>query len=202
MSLRTRQSAAYKGLYALQMKSGTADWRTSKSLTLADWHNENIDIHHIFPKRWCERDANPKVPERLFNSIINKTPIDAKTNRIIGGNAPSRYLPKLLEENSEVRQVLEAHWLNPDLLGSDNFAECFVQRGEAMLGLIGAAMGKQITGGQETFWAVLSGAGIAERPMAIKHTDIDLEADDPDDEIELDELGEAAYADVQLAADD
>ena len=202
MSLRTRQSAAYKGLYALQMKSGAADWRTSQSLTLADWHNENIDIHHIFPKRWCERDANPKVPERLFNSIINKTPIDAKTNRIIGGNAPSRYLPRVLQENAELRQVLESHWLNTDLMRSDNFAECFVQRGEAMLGLIGEAMGKQITGGKETFWAALSGAGVAERPTDIKYTDIDLEADDPNDEIELDELGEAAYADVQLAADD
>ena len=49
LSLRTRNSAAYKGLYALQMKSGASDWRTGEQLAFATWHQENIDIHHIFP---------------------------------------------------------------------------------------------------------------------------------------------------------
>ena len=35
LSLRTRNSAAYKGLYALQMKSGAADWRTANQLAAA-----------------------------------------------------------------------------------------------------------------------------------------------------------------------
>ena len=49
ISLRTRNSAAYKGLYALQMKSGAADWLNDKPLTLQTHHDEAIDIHHIFP---------------------------------------------------------------------------------------------------------------------------------------------------------
>ena len=57
LSLRTRNSAAYKGLYALQMKSHAADWRTGNPLSFAVWYQENIDIHHIFPKRWCGEDA-------------------------------------------------------------------------------------------------------------------------------------------------
>ena len=196
ISLRTRLSAAYKGLYALQMKSGAADWLTGHHLTLADWHNERIDIHHIFPKRWCESNADPKVPEKLFNSIINKTPIDAKTNKIIGGNAPSNYLRRLRESNGNLLPVLNTHWLNPELLELDKFAECFVQRGEAMLDLIGQAMGKQITGGQESFWAALSSAGVAVPPEGIQYAGIELDAEDTDDEIELDEIGEAAYADA------
>ena len=52
LSLRTRSSAAYKGLYALQMKNGAADWRTGEPLSFADIHNKSIDIHHIFPKHW------------------------------------------------------------------------------------------------------------------------------------------------------
>ena len=132
------------------------------------------------------------MPERLFNSIINKTPIDAKTNRIIGGNSPSRYLPKLREENAELRQVLEAHWLDQELLESDQFAECFVQRGEAMLDLIGEAMGKRIAGGQETFWTALSFAGVAEPPEAIPQADVNPDAYDSDDETEFNKLGEAA----------
>ena len=202
IGLKTRQSAAYKGLYALQMKSGAADWRTSQSLTLADWHNENIDIHHIFPRRWCERDSRPEVPAWLFNSIINKTPIDAKTNRIIGGNAPSRYLRRLRDENGELNQVLESHWINSDLLEADKFAECFVQRGEAMLELIGNAMGKQITGGQEALWATLVSAGFTKPPEISEPSAVDFDTDDVADDIEFDELGEAAYAEEQLAADD
>ena len=152
LSLRTRNSAAYKGLYALQMKSGAADWRTSTPLALADWHQENIDIHHIFPVAWCAR-ANPPVPSHLYNSIINKTPIDALTNRIIGGRAPSSYLAKLRNDISPdaLDAVLRSHWLDPELLAEDSFAECFVERGEAMLELIGNAMGKPIPSGRDVF---------------------------------------------------
>ena len=53
LSLKTRNSAAYKGLYALQMKSGAADWISGKPLSLATWHDEGIDIHHVFPVAWC-----------------------------------------------------------------------------------------------------------------------------------------------------
>lgn len=203
ISLRTRQSAAYKGLYALQMKSGAADWRTGESLTLSDWHNENIDIHHIFPKTWCQRQANPRIPDRFFNSIINKTPIDARTNRIIGGNAPSRYLRRLRGENGQLNQVLASHWITPDLLETDQFPQFFVQRGQAMLDLIGRAMGKPITGGEATFWSALSAASIAQPPETIHPAPVDAEADDLDnEEVEFDELGEAVYDDEGLAADD
>lgn len=194
LSLRTRQSAAYKGLYALQMKSGASDWRTNDTLTFATWHDENIDIHHIFPRRWCEAtkhdNGGPKnpIPPRLFNSIINKTPIDARTNKIIGGRAPSRYYPRLKQDNSErLDEVLKTHWISPVSLCEDDFAACFVERGEAMLELIGRAMGKAIPSGQDAFWNALSSAGFVE------------EFDQPEDE--HDTVGEGAYDDVAQVAD-
>ena len=114
LSLRTRNSAAYKGLYALQMKSGAADWRTANQLASTTWYQDNIDIHHIFPVAWCSR-TNPPIPSRLYNSIINKTPIDATTNRIIGGSAPSVYLRRLQNDISEevLDRVLRSHWAPP-----------------------------------------------------------------------------------------
>ena len=141
LSLRTRNSAAYKGLYALQMKSGAADWRTTERLAVATWYQENIDIHHIFPVAWCD-SASPPIPSQLHNSIINKTPIDATTNRRIGGSAPSVYLRRLRSDITEdkLHEVLRSHWLNPELLATDQFGECFLERGEAMLELIGMAM--------------------------------------------------------------
>ena len=190
LSLRTRNSAAYKGLYALQMKSGAADWRTADPLAAATWHQENIDIHHIFPVAWCN-NSKPPIPPWLYNSIINKTPIDATTNRRIGGNAPSVYLRRLENDITKdtLYRVLEAHWLAPELLSADRFADCFVERGEAMLTLIGKAMGKPIGSGRETFLSALDSAGI-ERPLD--------EFDDPEEEYDV--VGDWAYQDDGAAA--
>ena len=144
VTLRTRNSAAYKGLYAIQMKHGAADWRTGQPLSFNDIHDRSVDIHHIFPKRWCENDANPPIPRRLFDSIINKTPIDSHTNRLIGGRAPSGYLPRLRQDidGSKLEDVLIAHWIDPGELEDDDFGHCFVERGQAMYELITKTIGK------------------------------------------------------------
>ena len=164
LSLRTRNSAAYKGLYALQMKSGAADWMSGNSLSVATWQDKNIDIHHIFPRSWCE-DRGRRIPSSLYNSVINKTPIDAATNRMIGGRGPSRYLPRLRQDIAceRLRQVLVSHWLEPDLLEADDFSECFVRRGEEMLLLIGNAMKKAIPGGSEVFRTAMKEGGLADQ---------------------------------------
>ena len=200
ISLRTRLSAAYKGLYALQMKNNAADWRTGKRLVMAVWDDQNIDIHHIFPVRWCTKEAEPKVPKSLYDSIINKTPIDAVTNRIIGGKAPSKYLPVLEKGNQLIAEILDSHWLNPEDMKSDQFAQCFVERGEAMLQLIGNAMGKPITGGRETFWEALRGVGLIQAPPAEQRANT-TDTVDEDDEQDYDALGDTAYEEP-LAADD
>ena len=180
LSLRTRNSAAYKGLYALQMKNGAADWRTNQQLSWMTFAgNGNIDIHHVFPRSWCER-VSPRIPSRLYNSVINKTPIDAITNRIIGGRAPSAYLPRLEQDLSSERlnDVLKSHWLDPCLLHADDFVQSFVARGEAMLKLIGQAMGRDLSSGREVLLNALHDAGVGE--------------DEFDEEPEYNEFGEVA----------
>ena len=207
LSLRTRNSAAYKGLYALQMKSGAADWRTATPLRMAVWDAENIDIHHIFPVYWCQGQArppapraNPPVPRWLYDSVINKTPIDAITNKIIGGNAPSVYLPRLERDISreKLQQVLKAHWIVPELLRSDKFAECFVERGEEMLELIGEAMGKNLPNGRDVFQDALKSAGLweqAERESEDHSLGLTPVEEFDDTDVEYDPVGSAAYDD-------
>ena len=56
--------------------------------------DEDVDIHHIFPQDWCGKQT-PKIPPSIYDSVINKTPLGYRTNRIIGGVAPSIYLRKL-----------------------------------------------------------------------------------------------------------
>ena len=180
LSLRTRNSAAYKGLYALQMKNGAADWRTNQQLSWMTFSgNGNIDIHHVFPRPWCE-SASPRIPSRLYNSVINKTPIDAVTNRIIGGRAPSVYLPRFEQDISSERLdgVLKSHWLDPCLLRADDFAQSFAARGEAMLKLIGQAMGRDLGNGREVLLNALHDAGVGE--------------DEFDEEPEYNEFGEVS----------
>ena len=44
---------------------------------------------------WCEGQS---IERNRYDSILSKTPISYKANRKIGGEAPSRYLPRLQSE--------------------------------------------------------------------------------------------------------
>ena len=82
LTLKTRNSAAYKGLYALLLKEGGLDLRSGETINQQSYFDEKIDIHHIFPQKWCQ--TNGIEPKRC-DCIVNKTAISARTNRMIGG---------------------------------------------------------------------------------------------------------------------
>ena len=143
ISMTTRNSAAYKGMFALQMKRGGRDWMTGEALTQMTLENENVDIHHVFPINYCEKREKP-IPYWLYQSVVNKAPIDARTNRSIGGRAPSSYLPNLEERVSErLGPILDSYGIDIRTLERDQFAQFFVARGQKMLGWIANAMGKR-----------------------------------------------------------
>lgn len=143
LSLRTRNSAAYKGIHALLMRSSCRDFRTGETIKMQTFFDDSIDIHHIFPKAWCQKAG---LEPRIYNSIINKTAISARTNRIIGGQAPSSYLTKIESEanlsREELAAILETHGIAPEHLYDNNFQQFFAQRGLALVQLIEEAMGK------------------------------------------------------------
>lgn len=145
LTLRTRQSAAYKGIYALLLKAGAADWRTGEPVKVTDYFDEAVDIHHIFPKAWCEKEGHrPDV----YNSVVNKTPLTARTNRIIGSQAPSSYLDRLAKSAESTRPDVEAHvvthLVRPDLMRADDFGAFFDARKAALLARVAEEMGKPI----------------------------------------------------------
>ena len=117
-----------------------------------DLNDKGIDIHHIFPRKWCE-DRN--IPPPVFNSIINKTAISYKANRKIGGNAPSQYLiqletdPAVQLAPSAMDQILWTHYIDPNLLRADDFDAFFHERRIALLTLLEQAMGKPIVATNE-----------------------------------------------------
>ena len=146
LSMQSRLSAAYKGLMALLMKAGSNDFLSGDPIEITSYFDLAIDIHHIFPKTYCEN----KYKRSLWNSSVNKAPLSAKTNRIIGGKAPSDYLTNIEKQSSMDRprldEILKTHKIAPDLLRSDAFEEFIRDRASSLLDLIEAAMGKSVSG--------------------------------------------------------
>ena len=145
LTLRTRNSAAYKGLYALQMKQGARDFKTGRTIDIYAYIEDAIDIHHVFPRQWC---ASHDVEWWIADCIVNKTALDAQTNRRIGGNAPSLYLSRIESGDRIEPHVLDgflrSHDIDPVALRRDDFAQFFNQRFESLIRHAERAMGKPV----------------------------------------------------------
>ncbi|GHU22377.1 hypothetical protein FACS189488_02810 [Betaproteobacteria bacterium] len=144
LSLQTRLSAAYKGVMALVLKAGALDFISGTDMGFTNFTEQAVDIHHIFPKTYSEN----KYKREQWNSIVNKTPLSAHTNRTIGGSAPSRYLEKIERDDhvdaSDLDRYVATHMIDISDIRADNFECYFVKRAKALLGLISSAMGKGI----------------------------------------------------------
>lgn len=144
-TLRTRNSAAYKGIHALLMRDGCLDFLSGDHIEAQMYFEDRIDIHHIFPYNWCNRhgiDAGPR------DCIVNKTPLAARTNRKIGGRAPSEYL-QAIERDAHIPpermdEILGSHLIAPEALRQDDFEAFMTRRQEALLARIEQAMGKAV----------------------------------------------------------
>lgn len=144
-TLRSRLSAAYKGINVLVLRSESKDFFWKASIKELDFEEIALDIHHIFPKAWCEsRGIKPSV----FNSIINKTPISYKANRMIGGSAPSKYLADIQRHkqvgltDDGMDAILQTHLIPASALRADDFQTFYGERQKSLLALIERAMGK------------------------------------------------------------
>ena len=146
LSMQSRLSAAYKGLMALLMKAGSNDFLSGDPVEITTYFDLAIDIHHIFPKAYCEN----KYKRSLWNSSVNKAPLSAKSNRIIGGKAPSVYLTNIEKQSNmdspRLDEILKTHKIAPELLRSDSFEDFIRDRASNILDLIEAAMNKRISG--------------------------------------------------------
>lgn len=144
-TLRTRTSAAYRGIYVLLQRQGSKDFFWKARMIDLDRDEYDIDIHHIFPKLWCETQ---NIPPKTFNSIVNKTPISYKANRMIGGKAPSEYLEQIRVHAqvqislTEQDEILKSHVIEPGFLRANDFSSFFTARKTALLEIISTAMGK------------------------------------------------------------
>ena len=88
-----------------------------------------------------------------WNSVINKTPIYARTNRIIQGAAPSKYLSSIERNHGVSPEDLDlyiaSHQIDVEAIRQDDFDTYFEKRRQALLNLIEKATGKPIAGRDE-----------------------------------------------------
>lgn len=146
-TLRSRTSAAYRGLYVVLQREGAKDFFWKSKMVDLDRDEWKIDIHHIFPKKWCEEQ---RIPPKIFNAIVNKTAISYKANRAIGGKAPSAYLEQIQRhqqvrlEDGPMDDILRTHLIDPTFLRTNQFQAFYAARKEALLKIIAQAMGKPV----------------------------------------------------------
>jgi hypothetical protein len=176
LTLRTRNSSAYKGLYALLMRDGGRDFRTGEPIEAQTFFDDKIDIHHIFPEKWCKAAG---IETGTYNSVINKTALSARTNRQIGGRPPSQYLPAIERvagiDHMRMDDILRSHCIAPEELRADQFWKFYAARAEELLQRIEAATGQSITREPELFQAGVVAEPYDEEP-------VDWESDEPSEE--------------------
>jgi hypothetical protein len=179
-TLRTRNSAAYKGLYALLMLRGVRDWMKATEINQAAFFDLHIDIHHVFPRKWCD-DHGVDPGER--DSIVNKTPLSWDTNRSIGGRPPASYIKTVQERNEmssrDVDAMLDRHLIDADTLRANDFSAFYEARKERLVQLIAQATGKEVSRDDRA-------------PFEPPAYDTEFERPDPDEELAADLAGESA----------
>lgn len=144
-SLQTRNAAAYKGLYALMLAQGPVDWKRDLLMDHAAYFDLNVDIHHIFPKKYCE-DAG--LDKARWNSVVNKTPLAQKTNIWLRGDSPAVYVERLQKDQSlapeKLDELLATHLVDPEALRAADFEAFFRVRQEALVGVVEQVIGKRV----------------------------------------------------------
>jgi hypothetical protein len=147
LGLQSRLSAAYKGIMALILKNHCKDFISGREMDFVVYKAENIDIHHIFPRAYCEKQNYNKT---LWNSVVNKTPISYSTNREIGGVSPNTYLTKIESKGKvttyDLNKYLESHFIDVNCCRTDDFKKHIITRAKLLLSAIENATGKTISG--------------------------------------------------------
>ncbi|WP_440082272.1 GmrSD restriction endonuclease domain-containing protein [Streptosporangium sp. LJ11] len=143
-TLFSRNSAAYKGVYALVLRQGCYDWTYSKDVidtTIFEEHQ--IDLVRIFPAAWCDKNG---VPAEQKNGIVNKTPLTQHTSRIIGTRSPSVYMRALERETGMPGNWLDdavgTHLIDAADLRVADFRKFYTNRHRELVALIEGAMGR------------------------------------------------------------
>lgn len=138
-------SGVWQGMFALLMARGARDWRTGKAFESGEFSELEPSFEPVFPEQWCAEHA---IEPELVNSMLNRTPMGKRTEIVIHGYDPSRYLTRLqaksIMEDDEFDQLLATHELDPALLHASDAPAFFEDRRERMIGMVEYAIGRHV----------------------------------------------------------
>jgi hypothetical protein len=103
-------TSVYNGIFNLLVLQGARDWVTGNIPQQGD-----LDDHHIVP----QSKATDDLKEINVQTILNRTPLTAATNRlVIRDRLPNEYLAELISSNGEAnaRAILDSHFISPTAL--------------------------------------------------------------------------------------
>jgi hypothetical protein len=126
-TMRMRLSAAYKGVNALLMKEGAQDFRSGQKFDHTIFFGENVDIHHIFPQDWCKSHG---IKPKMFDSIINKTPLSYRTNALSEASLRLSTLRNWKRATNRRRRSRVTNWMpiSSPTLSIRNYCESMIFR--------------------------------------------------------------------------
>ncbi len=134
-----RQRALYRGLMGLVLRNRPRDFHKGNEITSESMRGQNIDDHHIFPDAYLSESQQGYSPG-YGDHILNRTLIDSETNRRIGKNPPSVYIPAIEKTLGESTVgLLRSHLCSIDKLKTDNFEAFITDRDRKMRTAIAAA---------------------------------------------------------------
>ncbi|WP_406493234.1 DUF262 domain-containing protein [Streptomyces sp. NBC_01604] len=144
-SASVRRKALYCGLVCLLATTRAEDFHTGQAMTPYRVGEVQIDSHHIFPKAYLTRVKATESPELL----LNRTLIDAETNRIIRDKAPSQYLSEMGATYGEekLEAVLSSHAIKSDPssgLANDEYGTFLDERLNTVVQLIERVTGRSL----------------------------------------------------------
>ena len=115
-----RQRAIYRGTICLSLAQPCRDFHSRKQMTVEMLKDSDfgIDDHHIFPAQYLENIGVSNSADR--DIVLNRTLIDAGTNRTIGMKPPSEYLSEIsdLMGDEQMSEILKSHCLPVGLKSS------------------------------------------------------------------------------------
>lgn len=164
LHVKTRGSAVFKGLIALQIRNGCTDWSSGEKIDIDRYLDGPVDVHHIFPKKWCDTNLSTHrggtVRTDIRDCAINKTPLTRDTNQSISSLAPSEYVTRLRNKNSKVDDAITSSLVDVKHLETDAFNEFFIERGVALMQMLSDAMEQDLDTTGNAFRDALVQAGL------------------------------------------
>ena len=114
-TITPRQRALYRALMCLVLAGGARDFHSNQPMSAALIRSQSVDDHHIFPLDFLG-EKNRRSPDPKNDNILNRTLIDAETNKRIGGRGPKSYLAEIDEAQGQaaVNEILQSHGINQD----------------------------------------------------------------------------------------